>query len=497
MIIYCTYDKNNSSLVSRHRYVVAQNNNLSDTINIKCVGMTDPTAYGYYIDFVCLTHGGAVKAAYSSPALEYGEDGLNFDVPNCLTQYEGYVEAQLVIYEKSRASVVAKSVGRTGGIFEVAASVNSLETRVTEPANMLTELSSAVLTAQNLNEEVAKTVEEARDVKDEIERTLDDIDDRLDVIVADKMKDLIRTLPMATVEFWFYDRLVASVTVIQGKTVPMPQYDFPADCICQGWYAADKDAYWDFDSDVAGAENVRLYADCVNAKEVSFADGKLTVFRLGSKDVYLPFFYDGEDVDTVYFDETYSHYGKVFVNDKTYSFVNVTAREYVVAYNSARYVGGKYLTDCLTKKVQGLYWSSEGLLEVDVPYGYDISATFSKNLNYNVVKAESDRVGNLNNVAQGNYLLYTLIIKGNVMITSSIGDFFNLQAILLLSDTPALMKKFSYTSRNANCKIYVPSHYMQIYKARSEWADVDLRPLEEYTGPDYSQTIYPTPEEFV
>lgn len=497
MVIYCTYDKDNSSLVSRHRYVVAQNNNLSDTVNIKCVGMTDPTAYGYYIDFVCLTHGGAVKAAYSSPALEYGEDGLNFDVPNCLTQYEGYVEAQLVIYEKSRASVVAKSVGRTGGIFEVAASVNSLETRVIEPANMLTELSSAVLTAQNLNDEVAKTVEEARDVKDEIESTLDGIDDRLDVIVADKMKDLIKTLPVVTLEFWFYDKLVASYTVIQGNKVPEPQYTFPFTCYCQGWYIPEKGRYWDFDNDVAGDTNVCIYADCVNEGYVTLENGTLKVEALHQNDVFLPFLYKGQQVSKISLDPESLYYGKVYVNDNEYVFENVVVKEYVVAHNSKRYVGGKYLADHTTKKLLGLHYATEGLLEVDLPAGYNLSATFSKNINFNVIKVDSETVGELHTVAKGNYLIYTLIIKGNVTVTNSIGDFFNLQSIILLSDTPALMNKFSFTSRNPDCKIYVPSHYINIYKANSEWANVDLYPLEEYTGPDYSQTVYPTPEEFV
>ena len=497
MVIYCTYDKENSSLVSRHRYVVAQNNNLSDTINVKCVGMTDPTAYGYYIDFVCMTHGGAVKAAYSSPALEYGEGGINFDVPNCLTQYEGYVEAQLVIYEKSRASVVAKSVGRTGGIFEVAASVNSLETRVIEPANMLTELSSAVLTAENLNDEVAKTVEEAREVKEEIESTLESLDGKIDEIVAVKMKDTVKTLPLAKAEFWFYDKLVTSFTLVQGKAVPEPQYDFPDDCVCDGWYCQEKSRLWDFATDVVGEQDVRLYANCRNSYDLNFSEGTLTVNRLGSKDVYLPCFYEGQAVTKVYFDETYSHHGRVFVNERECEFVNLTAGQYVVPFGSKRYEGGKYLIDTVRKKCLGLHCPTSGLLCVDLPTKCELGCKFSRSINFSVIKVLSDEVKSLAYCAKGNYLIFELIIKGNVTTSSSIGDFFNLQAILLLSDTPAMMDKFTYTSRNTNCRIYVPSHYMQIYKANEEWANVDLYPLEEYTGPDYSQTIYPTPEEFV
>lgn len=495
MVIYCTYDKDNSSLVSRHRYVVAQNNNLSDRINIRCVGMSDPAAYGYYIDFVCVTHGGAAKAAYSSPALEYGEDGLNFDIPNCLTQYEGYVEAQLVIYEKSRESVVAKSVGRTGGIFEVAASVNSLETRVIEPANMLTELSAAVLTADNLNTEVAKTVEEARQVKEDIENTLASLDGKLYTVVEEKMLKVVKTLPMATVEFYFYDRRVASSTVVQGKPVPEPDFEAPEGTILSGWYSIEKGRHWDFENDVVGDKNICLYADCRNDSEVSFQDGELKIGTVGRKKVYLPFTYEEESFDVVRFDEMYASDYTVYVNDREYKFVNMAAKGYITSYGNTHYKGGRYLLDKNDVMV-GVHLTSGNILELDFSDASNISLDFSQGISINDVVVKSDLKHGLNGVAKGNYMIFSVVLKGNVSV-SQLGDFFNLQAILLISDTPELMKKFSYTSRNQNCKIYVPSHYIEIYRNNPEWEGVELYPLEEYKGHDYTQIIYPTPEEFV
>lgn len=496
MVIYCTYDNDNSTLVSRHRYVVAQNNNLSDTINIKCVGMTDPKQYGYYIDFVCMTHGGAAKAAYSSPALEYGDDGLNFEVPNCLTQYEGYVDAQLVIYLKSKESVVAKSVGRTGGIFEVAASVNSLETRVIEPANMLTELSAAVLTADNLNTEVARTVEEARVVKADIENTLTSLDARLSEVVMEKMKEVVQTLPMSTVEFWFYDRLAASFTVVQGKTVPEFEYDFPNKCVCDGWYDLEKGRHWDFANDVAGDKNIRLYADCHNTAFSSLDENDvLLVQSLYTEPLYIPFTIQGRQVKTVQIEGGTQLNLTVYVNDFDYNFVNMAANKYIVSFANTRYYGGSSLvsTDGLLK---GAHIRKNGVLEIDLTRAENIGFTFSQCLFVNEIVVKGDVSSALDKLATGNYLTYSLIIHDNVVTDRNLGNFFNLQSVILLSDTPKLMQKVTVSSRNENCKIYVPSQYLEIYRSNG-WEDSELCPLEEYAGYDYSQTIYPTPEEFV
>ena len=87
--------------------------------------------------------------------------------------------------------------------------------------------------------------------------------------------------------------------------------------------------------------------------------------------------------------------------------------------------------------------------------------------------------------------------RDNILTDQNLGEFFNLQAVILLSDTPKLMKRISISSRNENCKIYVPSRFLEIYRNNPEWDGAELCPLEEYAGYDYSQTIYPTPEEFV
>ena len=488
MVIYCTYDKNNSALVSRHRYVVAQNNNLSDKINIKCTGMTDPAAYGYYIDFVCMTHGGAAKAAYSSPALEYGENGLEFDIPNCLTQYEGYVDAQLVIYEKSRESVVAKSVGRTGGIFEVAASLNALETRVEEPANMLTELSFAVLTANNLNTEVAKTVEEARVVKADIENTLTDLDERFTAQVTSKMGELMKTLPVVTVNFYFYDRRVSSCTLVQGSKVPVPTgVKFPSGYVLESWYSTDLGRPWDFETDVVGDKDVVLYANGINDTYVTVSpDGTLTADADRLVSVYLPFEHNGVKIKKVVQTNRTSTGGIMYVNDSDYVFVNPMNRLYTVSFANTRYIGGESLV------------SKNWCLKAPNYSRYVITMDFEKATSYDFVyegylevyKAivKGDAPYNLRGITENNRLLRVVEFTGTVTNDCNLGDCVNLQAVIVNSTSPEMCFRPGFTSQYEGCKVYAPSDHINIlYK--SGWTEEEVRPLSEYTGLDYENLI--------
>lgn len=494
MVIYCTYDKNNSTLVSKHRYVVAQNNNLSDRINIKCVGMIDPAAYGYYIDFVCMTHGGAAKAAYSSPALEYGEDGLNFDIPNCLTKYEGYVDAQLVIYEKSRESVVAKSVGRTGGIFEVAASVNSLETRVIEPANMLTELSAAVLTANNLNTEVAKTVEEARVVKADIENTLTDLDLNFTAEVTEKMKEVMKTLPVVTVRFYFYDRLVESRTLVQGSKVPSPAFsDFPSDCVCDGWYSVKLGRRWDFDADKVASEDVALYADCHPAQYASVSsDGTMTIEGRRAYNIYLPFEMQGVKVNRIYQLEACQGGSVVYVNDADYKFVNPLNIYYVVSADNSRYIGGRDLKtyDGIIKAPQ---WDNDNSVKIN--YVFNGSDDFEFKNCYDVIKTvlSGNIMGEMSSVAAGADMVLAVEIRGTVTMECRLGSFRNLQAVIFNSEMPEHCNPVKFTSEIEDCAVYAPDHLIQLYQNNGMWDNCgyELKPLSQFKGFDYDKIKYP------
>lgn len=488
MVIYCTYDKDNSTLVSRHRYVVAQNNNLSDKINIKCTGMSDPAAYGYYIDFVCMTHGGAAKAAYSSPSLEYGDNGLEFDIPNCLTQYEGYVEAQLVIYEKSRESVVAKSVGRTGGIFEVAASLNALETRVEEPANMLTELSLAVLTANNLNTEVAKTVEEARVVKADIENTLTDLDVRFTSEVTSKMGEIMKTLPVVTVNFYFYDRRVSSCTLVQGSKVPLPSgIKFPSGFACEGWYSSDAGRLWDFETDVVGDKDVILYANGMNDTYVSVSqDGTLTADADRLVSIYLPFEHDGIKIKKVVQTNRTATGCIMYVNDCDYVFVNPMNRQYIVSYANSRYSGGKSLVSS-NGILKGPQYSAFLLtMDFEKANGYDFQYDGYFEIYKAIVKGKAPY--DLYRATQNNRLLRVVEFTGTVTNDCNLGDCANLQAVIVNSTSPEMCFRPRFTSQYEGCKVYAPSDHINIlYK--SGWTEEEVRPLSEYTGLDYENLI--------
>lgn len=489
MVIYCTYNKDNSSLVSRHRYVVAQNNNLSDKINIKCVGMTDPASHGYYIDFVCVTHGGAVKATYSSPSLEYGEDGLNFEIPNCLTRYEGYVEAQLVIFEKTRADVVTKSVGKVGGIFEVAASVNALETKVTEPANVLTELSAAVLTADNLNEELASETLKAHELNEQIEGVFNMVRDSLDEVVKEKILELAKVYPSAAVDFVFFGDRVISYTAVKGKLLPEPVISFPSDTVFSGWYCPAKGRHWNFDSDVVGEENVTLYADVRNAEGVSFENGVFTVSTQNIEKVYLPFTFDGQEVETVRFSAPVRPALTVYVNEKDYAFVNVIAKSYVVPYASVTFTGGSSLIRKKNAKLAGAHMSESGDLVVDLTVANGLDMTFEDITDIYQVVVRGDLCCSLSCVADGISSVCALAVEGNVVTHEFIGAFSNLQAILLLSGTPQKAVYPDFTTAFGSFGLYVPAQYMRVYAYNPEYNTTTVYQMEGYTGYDVSKIV--------
>lgn len=491
MTIYCTYDYATSALYSHYRYVIAQNNNLVDVINIKIVNGINLPAQTYYIDFVCKTHGGVVKAKYSSPVLEYEAECLNFTVPNCLTQYEGYVEAQLVICMEGDSGKTVKSVGREGGIFEVAASANVLETHVIEPGNVLTELSTALLTAEKLNADLSQSIADADKAQNKFETALTDLDAEIESIVGQKMQKVACTLPFVNVEFWFYDTLVASYTVVGGNKVPEPEYAFPSDSVTEGWYWIEKDRHWDFSSDVAEGKDLRLYADVHNSSKMSMEDGVLVVDDSSKADIYLPFTFNGTKVKNVYVDSYIVTGSTFYLNDTDYVIENCIAGKYVVSHLNSRYEGGSRLIRKSDNAQIGLNPSSSGNATLDLEAASKCDVRLKNNSSIMALTVKGDMQDSISSLSSGAWFVFSIVILGN-SYECNIGNYLNLQAIILKADTPELAKRFTYTSQNPNCKIYVPSEYMAAYESSGQWDGVELHALETYTGPDYSQINYPT-----
>lgn len=491
MTIYCTYDYTTSALYSRYRYVIAQNNNLVDVINIAIVNGSGLPQNTYYLDFVCKTHGGVVKAKYSSPALEYSADGLTFTIPNCLTQYEGYVEAQLVICIGGDSGATVKSVGREGGIFEVVASANVLETHVVEPGNVLTELSTALLTAEELNGELAQSVENANGAQEKFETALADLDAELENVVEQKMRGIACELPFVNVEFWFYDKLVSSYTVVAGNKVSEPVYTFPSDAVFIGWYSIEKDRHWDFSSDVAEGGCLRLYADVYNKFNVSMKDDVFVINDRTRENVYLPFTLDGTKVKNVYIDAYMVTNSTIYLNDTDYVIENCIAKRYVVSHMNSRYKGGKSLIRISDNAVIGLHSSEGGEVVLDLEEADVCGVRLKQNSTVNALSIKGGLDSSISSLASEAYFLLTITVSGNTLDVD-IGSYLNLQAIILLTDIPELSKQFTYTSQYSDCKIYVPSRYLSAYKNSVYWSDAEFYALEDYTGPDYNQIRYPT-----
>lgn len=491
MTIYCTYDYTTSALYSRNRYVIAQNNNLVDVINIGIVNGSGLPQNTYYLDFVCKTHGGVVKAKYSSPALEYSADGLTFTVPNCLTQYEGYVEAQLVICIGGDSGATMKSVGREGGIFEVAASANVLETHVVEPGNVLTELSTALLTAEELNTELAQSVEDANGAQDKFETALAGLDAEFESVVVQKMREVACALPFVTVEFWFYDRLVSSYIIVEGNKVQEPVYTFPFDAEFTGWYSIEKDRHWDFSSDVAQGKCLRLYADVHNMYRVSMEDDVFIFENTTKENIYLPFTFNGTKVKNVYIDAYNITDSTIYLNDTDYFIENCIANKFVVSHLNSRYKGGKELIRISDNALIGMhvYKNGEGVVDFETADSCDVR--LDRNTSIKTLTVKGDLKRSLSSMSSDLLLVFSITVLGNTC-DCDIGNFLNLQAIILKSDAPEISRKITFTSQNPDCKIYVPSAQLPVYENNEFWEGVEFYALEDYKGHDYTQLQYPT-----
>lgn len=255
MNIYCTFDGGDSTLRADEYYCISQWDNLSSLLVVKCVNMPESTiAPTYYLDFACFDTRGVLKAKFTSPALtaDLQSGNISFAIPNCLTQYEGYVGVQLVMCSSvtgdADGTIVRKSVAHEDRLFDVAPSVNAAETHVLQSPSVFLEVQNAI--------------EELKSVK------------------------------LRRVAFFDYDRKLKDCVAVCGGKLTAPQFTPPSGTTSDGWYCRNTGELWDFENDVVpdGDEDIELFAEYYNSDAT--VSGQTMYFDyLGESapDIYVPF----------------------------------------------------------------------------------------------------------------------------------------------------------------------------------------------------------------
>lgn len=474
MIINCTYNKQNGFLVCKHKYNIAQYNNLADTVNIKCVEMTDPRVYGYYIDFVCYNKRGAAKAVFTSPKLEYGDDGLNFVVPNCLTQYVGYVQAQLVIYDKLNNDIIAKSVDKGGSLFEVVASANALETQVLDTPNMMTELEKAVAKADVLHQDMQKAIDHIYEEEGRLEQ-------KFTTQIVDKIEKVMSVYKTIKVVYCFYDKIVKEELVCKGGTLSgCDAATFvPSSCECDGWYSKKKGRLWNFETDTADEyETVYLYANCKNTRGMTLENGVCTIDNDIGLDFFIPFIADGVAVRTVKgaYDNPYQK--KIYLPDTELSFENMSIEDCALCVHGDVYGFDKTVYFTKDKKAalpvcfsdnSSLYFKADGGIR-DFKDPYCLSVVFEGNMQYFPTSRFNDQP-----------MLCTFVIKGECakFMPGAFKNSPKIQSLVLYCLTPPALSGGALPFDREDFTVYVRDELVNMYKSHYDWSEANIKPISE------------------
>lgn len=243
MVISCTFDADDSTLRADEYYCLSQNDNMSSRIIIKCINIPVGRVLEYYVEFCCFNTRGVLKNKYVSPKLTFNEEAgwVTCGIPNCLTQYPGYVSAQLVAYTPGdvadEITFVYKSVLRGDRLFDVAPSVNAVEMKVLEMPNVFVEIEDAL--------------------------------------------DGLKNVTLRRVRFFDYDVCVKDTVCAQGRKLTAPNFTPPEGTTFVGWYCRNTGALWDFESGVAEDEDLELFADYYNSDAV--IAGQIMYFQYRGK----------------------------------------------------------------------------------------------------------------------------------------------------------------------------------------------------------------------
>lgn len=256
-------------------YTLAQNNSLSDTIVITSTA-NDASKYDYCLEFVCYNTKNIPKAQYISPILKYGDNGIEFSIPNALTEYRGHVDIQLTGYDPNDNTIVFKSISKNSKAFDVEGSLNVLENDLSETPNVFTE--------------VMKKIEELNTLKDDILSVVrDSMDEVSDTFF--KGKNWYR------VRFFLYNELLSDAYVLENTIVTPPTIQYlPYGCITDNvWYDLEKNTQYSPEEGIT--ENHDYYLNIWN-ENLGFENTQVVSFG-GSTNLYLPEKYNGYNITRI------------------------------------------------------------------------------------------------------------------------------------------------------------------------------------------------------
>lgn len=277
MILKFKYYHDSGMLTPYQSYTLAQNSHLSSKI---CITSTDTlsASYNYCLEFVCYNTKNVPKTQYISTVLQYGENGIEFDIPNNLTQFRGHTDIQLTGYDKTDNSVIFKSVAKNSKAFDVEGSLCVLENSISDTPNVITEI---------LNQLAYLT-----DIKNNlVQEFLASANEEFGVVLSN--------YTWHTVNFWNRDTLIKTACYIKGyKVGAPPEYVLPANCVVEGgWYDTKTNAIWDFNVNVVTQDtdlSINYYTT-----GLTFQTSCVMDYNGQSTTVYIPRYYGGYAISNV------------------------------------------------------------------------------------------------------------------------------------------------------------------------------------------------------
>lgn len=268
MILKYKFYKENNNLVAYQSYTLAQHSHLADQISIIS---NDPqaTSYNYCLEFVCYNTKNIPKTQYITAILEYGTNGLEFEIPNNLTQFRGHTDIQLTAYDKTNANIVFKSVAKNSKAFDVEGSLCVLENSISDTPNVITEIMSQLDYLSDIRENL---VEEFFNKANS------------------EFSGLLSRYNWKTVTFWDRDEIVSQGAYVYGHTITPPaDYVPPKNTIISGgWYDLKTETLWDFENTVI-TDNLDLIIN-YHTDGVLCKDNTWTDYIGTNKIVYIPHF---------------------------------------------------------------------------------------------------------------------------------------------------------------------------------------------------------------
>ena len=278
MILKYKYHSDSGLLEAYRSYTLAQNNSLSDTIVITSTA-PDAERYNYCLEFICYNSKSIPKAQYISPILNYGDEGISFDVPNNLTEFRGHVDMQLTGYDPDDNSIVFKSISKNCKAFDIEGSLCVLEKDLNDTPNVFTEVLKQLDDLKNIHQDI---VDEAMDR------------------IFEQILEKVAKYRWCNVKFYNDGVLIDEQWVTAGSKLTPPSYSLPDNCVVVGgWYNPVTQTIWDMENNTVDS-SMELYLNFMT-NDVIINEGVVYSFGWHTQaHIYIPEYYDGYTVNEVY-----------------------------------------------------------------------------------------------------------------------------------------------------------------------------------------------------